>query len=442
VHARTLALVPALAILLTASFVPVLAGTGTPAFANWSVPGNLAQDAGEPSIGVDPATDIAYFQAFTNTYAVHFNAAGTPTWTDVTAPTSLINLDPILFTDRATHRTFAGGLGPECSLMQYTDTSGQLWVPMGNACPFPASDHPSIGGGPWHNPPPIGSGIVYANGVYLCQQSGQDVCVTSMDGGITFGLPVSIQGCSSFHGHIKVSADGTVYVPSAYCGSHQGGFASTTNGASYVAYTIPGSNVQSNGGGFDPSVATTPDNTVYESWTQGSNNHPMVARSTTHGATWDRVTDLALTTSPNMVAGTFVAATAGDNGRVAVAYLASVDGNSANPYTGNFHGTWDLYVSYTYDAGQTWTTVKATSDPVQRGCIYDVVSSPSCHRNLLDFMDATVDAEGRVLVAYADGCTSSTCIAAGGSEASSNNDLGTIARQVVGTGLYAAFDGP
>ncbi len=63
-----------------------------------------------------------------------------------------------------------------------------------------------------------------------------------------------------------------------------------------------------------------------------------------------------------------------------------------------------LYVAYTYDGGQTWTTVDATpGNPIQRGCIWNGGGSNAC-RNLLDFNDASIDKQGRVLVAYTDGC--------------------------------------
>jgi hypothetical protein len=48
--------------------------------------------------------------------------------------------------------------------------------------------------------------------------------------------------------------------------------------------------------------------------------------------------------------------------------------------------------------------VNATpGDPVQRGCIWSGGGSNAC-RNLLDFNDAQIDKQGRVLVAYTDGC--------------------------------------
>ncbi|MEA3198615.1 MAG: hypothetical protein QOE90_43 [Thermoplasmata archaeon] len=433
---RRVLIVPILAVLLLAALpAATQAGGSTPAFSTYAAPSSLgnSNNAGEPSIGVDPATDSAFFQAFASTYKINFPAGGSPTWQDVTAPQSVFNLDPILVTDRATGRTYAGGIGPACSLLQYTDDDGALWVQEGNACALPAFDHESIGVGPWHGTAPLGA--LSNRAVYYCAQDGTDECSTSMDGGLTFGAPVSIPLCQSFHGHVKVSADGTAYVPSAYCGSRQGGFSTNQNGKTWLSYTIPGSRTSPTGGGFDPSVATTPDNTLYEAWADGVDQHPWVGRSTTHGATWDRLTDLASTVSPAITASTFQAVVAGNDGSVAVAFLGSTTG-TGSPFAAGYHGVWDLYVSFSYDGGLTWSTVKATSDPVQRGCIYDVSpSSGSCHRNLLDFMDASVTAGGAVVVAFADGCVSS-CLTTTTNDDQWSDAYATIAVQTGGTGLF------
>ena len=67
-------------------------------------------------------------------------------------------------------------------------------------------------------------------------------------------------------------------------------------------------------------------------------------------------------------------------------------------------GVWHLYVAHTYDGGASWITVNATpNDPLQRGGIH-LGGGSEIHRNLLDFFDADVDAQGRMVVGYADGC--------------------------------------
>ena len=136
----------------------------------------------------------------------------------------------------------------------------------------------------------------------------------------------------------------------------------------------------------------------------------------------------------------FPAAIAGDAGRAAVAFLGTPYGAGGafadNP---DWAGVWHLYVSTTYDGGSTWTTVDATpNDPVQRGtiCGGGTLGCGNGTRNLLDFIDATVDKQGRVLVGFADGCLDS-CIAA---PPNSFSSVATIARQVNGRGLFAKYD--
>jgi hypothetical protein len=412
------------------------ASLAAPVFTNLTAPSSLgnANNAGEPSLGVNGGSGALMYQSYASTYKIVVNpATGAASWSDVTPPTSNFNIDPILATDRGTGRTFAGGLAGECSALSYSDNDGGSWTQMGNACAG-VVDHESIGSGPWKGAAPLGA--TYSRAVYYCAQNGNDACATSSNGGLTFGAPALVGGaCGSLHGHVKVGPNGTAYLPNAHCGGVAGGAITTNNGSSWGSYTIPGSTEPANG--FDPSVTVTPDNTVYEAWQQG-NNHPYVARSTSSGSSWDRVTDLSTTYNPPIVNSTFQAATSGDNGRVAVAYLGST--TPGDPFSNAWHGVWDLYVSTSYDAGLTWTTVKASNDPVQRGWMCAGGTSCGSGRNLLDFMDANTTKDGRVVVGYADGCIGA-CAAASGTEAQSSSAYATVAYQSDGKNLYAANDG-
>jgi len=142
---------------------------------------------------------------------------------------------------------------------------------------------------------------------------------------------------------------------------------------------------------------------------------------------------------------------AGDDDRAAFAWLGTkaIGDDQHNGFVGpdGNPAVWHLYVSMTYDGGQTWTTVDTTpNDPVQRGCVdlqgtsnKTVTDNNICsQRNLLDFNDITVDTQGRVLVAYADGCTG-TCVT--DPTALSTGATGTVMRLTTGKGLYAAYDG-
>jgi hypothetical protein len=410
------------------------AAAGTQTFASYAAPSGLsgATNAGEPSLGVNGSTGAMMYQSGTSTFKLVVNAAGTGTWTDVTPTQSVLNIDPILATDRVTGRTFAGGLAGECSALAYSDNDGGSWTQQGNACTGTV-DHETIGSGPWKGSAPLGS--TYSRAVYYCAQNGSDACSTSGNGGLTFGAPAIVGGaCGSLHGHVKVSLDGTAYLPNSHCGGLAGGGITTNNGSSWSSYTIPGSSEPVNG--FDPSVATTPDNTVYEAW-QGANNHPMVAVSKTHGSTWTTPVDLGAGVSPAILTSTFQAVTAGDNGRAAVSYLGSTTGG--DPFAQGWPGVWDLYVSFTYDGGATWQTVKASADPVQRGWMCASGTTCGTGRNLLDFMDANLTKDGRVVVGYADGCIGA-CATASGTEAQSTSAYATVAYQTSGKGLLAAFD--
>ena len=119
---------------------------------------------------------------------------------------------------------------------------------------------------------------------------------------------------------------------------------------------------------------------------------------------------------------------AGSANRAAVAFLGTpatggLQGNS-------FRGVWHLYVATTYDGGASWTTVDATpNDPMQRGCIWQGGGANLC-RNLLDFNDAVIDREGRLLIGYADGCSGAECAQANNSAVgNSYTALAAIARQ-------------
>ena len=428
-------------------------GNGTPGFVNSAAPatqpdGTFFQsaNAGEPSIGVDWKTGAAMYMAGTDTYRLTFDNTASPpavSWADVSSPYSIFNLDPILATDHETGTTFAGGDNGACAVMSRTTTDGgyfdtNAWTPS-TPCPFTA-DHPTVGTGPFAGTPPVNATAPFVT--YFCQQTDLDHCSHSVDGGVTWSPSVPTTACAGLHGHVKVSADGTAYLPSVNCVDADGNLVvgamtSTDNGTTWGGYGIAGATEPSRG--FDPSIATTPDNTVYETWSRAGDYHPVVTWSHDHGATWATPVDLATTVSPALRAATFEAAVGGDDGRVAIAYLGTSSGTDGlTPFDAGYDGVWYLYVSYTYDGGQTWQTVQATPEPVQRGQIDDGGTTASGQRNLLDFIDANVTKDGRVVVAYADGCLG-PCNASG-TPADSNGAWATVAYQSVGQGLFSAYD--
>src|SRR5205814_2108546 len=442
----------------------------------------LGNGAGEPSIGVAlPSTDFpqgrAMYQSGTQLLRVTFNDSVSPaqaTWENKSAPNATGSLDPILFTDRQTGRTFTSQLAGACSKAAYTDTAspfndGDTWVPS-QGCGVPAGiDHQTFGGGPLHAP--LTTGAAYTNGVYYCSQYGTQAasCALSLDGGLTFGpaIPIFTVSCFGIHGHVKVAPDGTVYVPDSDCSSAGaqtiGNFPTATSRQALVfsedngltwsqPQLIPDSNPAP--GIVDPSIGIGSKGTIYYGYAN-SNGAPSIVvghlDKVNHKIVWSPSQDVG--TPYGIKNATFPAVVAGDDDRAAFAFLGTPTGgyyqDPTNPSAATgFQGVWHLYVAFTYNGGQTWTTVDATpNDPVQRGSICNsgtvICSHQPDDRNLLDFIDATIDHFGRVEVAYADGCISQACIQAGPDDFTKNDYVrkATIARLTTGKGLFAEFDG-
>jgi hypothetical protein len=270
--------------------------------------------------------------------------------------------------------------------------------------------------------------------------------------------------CFGLHGHVKVAPDGTVYVPDKGCGApeclittstagpncHPGFAVSTTNGATWTVHTISDGHLRLYDTG-DPSIGIGSGGTMYFGYAD-RDGHPKIAVCTAQGATCSASVDVG--TAYNVVNTEMAEVVAGDDNRAAFAFLGST--TPGDDQQNSFVGTWHLYIATTYDGGQHWTTTDATPDhPIQRGCIEFNASCPSSRgsddqRNLLDFNDVTIDREGRVLVAYTDGCQPDPAPPQGHgpclTDATRLSGLATeiegpaIARQSCGLSLLAAFD--
>ena len=220
-------------------------------------------------------------------------------------------------------------------------------------------------------------------------------------------------------------------MPNKGCGANQAVAVSEDNGATWTVRRCPARTP----GDSDPSVGIGTNGTVYFGY-QDADGHARVAASHDHGKTWADGQDVGAQLGVKNVV--FPAMVAGDDDRAAFAFLGTHDRRQLPgrrqlprrlaPLRRHDHTT----------AARRWKTVDATpNDPVQRGSICTGGTTCGNDRNLLDFMDVTVDAQGRVLVGYADGCTGA-CAAPGGAQ---NFDaLATIARQTAGPRLFAAFD--
>lgn len=471
---------------------PVPSGPGVPRYQTYYPPTGVADDAGEPSLGINwkseethtnnRASDGAVNPAIPNggtsnyyggflTYMLRarFDDCSSPATVDwQEKPVTLPALpraagDPILFTDHETGRTFVSqllGLTPGGSTMEYTDDDGETFNPSEGGAPS-GVDHQTIGGGPFHDPVPTGVNPLYPNAVYYASQSiAEASSQLSVDGGITFPVQTPMftaAQCAGLHGHLKVGPDGTAFVPDKACVATGSGVPLLTGGAAAVVVSedngvtwtqrpIPG---EVTTGNDDPSVGVSicrpndlscdkalRSNTIYLGYQADTPTgaHPKIAVSHDKGVTWEHITDVgALPGGPVINNMAFPEVVVGDPDRAAFAFFGTPTAgtNSDQP---EFPGDWYLYIATTYDGGVTWSVINASpNDPIQH--LSGICGDGTC-RNLLDFFDIQVDKEGRILVGGEDGCIGG-CVNGG---PNSFTAKAFITRQSGGQRLFANFD--
>jgi hypothetical protein len=466
-----------------------------------------ADNAGEPSLGVDwnpnvaalkngpnaPTAGpplgnrinlntggVAFFTSGPNEWRVNFDDCSSPAvnlWEDVSAPfdQQFVLSDPIGFVDHYSSvplgltypephtpgRVFAidllGGQGDSAGAYSDMDGNTNSWLPGGTGGPGQGPDHETLGGGPYSGTPPATASYPASgpkNAIYYCSQNivAEAQCSRSDDGGQTFGPGIPIYNptvCTGgIHGHVKVAPDGTVYVPNSSCGTlgNTGAAVSTDNGLTWTERNVPGStSTQDPSLGIGQNNVGRPSgqvsNTIYLGYADGD-GHARIAYSGDRGATWSTPADVGQ--AFGVTHSVFPVVVAGDDNRAAFAFLGTgpaitVGAGTCDPYgaTLNCGNIWHLYIATTYDGGANWITIDATpNDPVQTGTVCLQGTTCAGGRNLLDFNDFAIDAQGRGLVGYADGCVNCTNAFQGQSGASH----GTVTRQSGGRRLFAAFD--
>jgi hypothetical protein len=431
-------------------------------------PGSTAEATqGEFNIGFDPHTGRIMVMNIGPIWRLTPPELLTPSkpeccealWEDKSATVTNTGLDPILWTDQKSGRTFASNSTAGANAVYaFTDAAapfndGDKWVPFSPSPPSFSDDHETIGSGPYPlvagMPNPLATAANQGEAVYYCGQTfpvGSAECQRSDNLGVSYGPGVPVyngttSACHGLHGHVHVAPDGTVWLPVNHCGGAQGGALSTTSGATWQEFTVTGSASQQQGA--DPSIGIDSDSTVYYAYVNNEpvpagnppEGHAHVKVSHDHGATW--INDFDLGASHGIKNAVEIEAVGGSSGRAAVGFLGT---NVNGDYQANsFPGNWYAFIATTYDGGQTWTTVNATpKDPVQSRTGVWQAGGGHLDRNLLDFNEITVDDKGRVLYGYSDGCVTSDCIAG-----AAPNDFGAkmrVARQSGGKSIFASFD--
>ena len=418
---------------------------------------DVGEEGAEPSIGITSSGCI-FFIAFEK---VMRSCDFGQSWEEVTGPEcSFTTSDPYGWVDPVTDRIFNVQMqGLETSWICWSDDDGESWL--GNphdSGTTPLNDHIKLATGPWTS---SGYGIggslsqsFYDQAVYYCYKKGIGIfCFTSFDGGATFEAGGQIFGLATsnggLHGAITSAPDGTVYVTPRV--ETPTVIVSKDNGLSWDEHSM-GEDVGTPYPRKNSEVATDTQSNAYHIWTGGDEGVYM-SRSIDSGETWEQT---SIRISPKeVISTTFPQVDAGDPGKIAITYLGcensselgkpDIDGEN---WTGNAHYattnvSYYLYITFSLnalDSSPVFHTVRVSPDPVQIGSI--CLNSGDCrdiggsNRNLLDFNDLHIDREGRVYVAFADGCVDSCAADFNSTAEVSRSRLGSVYYLGSGPSLY------
>ena len=421
---------------------------------------NVGEQGAEPSIGVTSSGCI-FFIAFEKPMR---SCDHGQTWENTADGTqAFFTNDPYGWVDPITDRVFnIHMMGLWTTWIGWSDNDGESWEANPHDSGAPVNDHIKLGSGPWTDEGyGIGGGItssIYETAVYFCYNKLAYIsCYTSYDGGASFEAGGSLVGIATanggLHGAITSAPDGTVYVPPRV--ATPAIIFSKDNGLTWEERTM-GQDVGTPNPRKNGEVATDTESNAYNVWV-GNDQGVYMSRSTDSGESWEQ--ESTRISPVEIISATFPHTSAGDPGRIAITYLGSENADAlgqpnidGEPWDGNAHYATTnvshyLYVTYSLNAldeNPIFHTQKISPDPVQVGSI--CLNSGDCrsneggsNRNLLDFNDLHIDLEGRVYIAFADGCTG-TCASGNDTTSSNSRDrLGSVYYLGNGPSLYESI---
>jgi len=323
---------------------------------------------------------------------------------------SPVAADRVLVVDRTTGRVFVDDTTLACTVLSWSDDLGQTWTVNPAACGGGVTDHPKVAVGPRKvlaDP----TGRLYPNVVYVCANSlSHTPCSTSVDGGTIFGPAVPagavepatgrVTPTCAFQGVPVAAPDGTLYQPHGQCGAFVD--RSADNGLTWERHVVADGEGASSGD--TPDLAVAPDGSVWFFWT-GADWQPHLARSTDGGRTWS--SPIALT-GAGLRSTLFPVIAAGADGRIGLAFYGTPDAASdwkGNPGDAPDGVRWYLYAAVLdgrHPPAEPLLPTRITPDPVQIGCLSKL---GRCARfNIADYIDAEMSPDGRLHIAYVDGC--------------------------------------
>ncbi|HVL87586.1 MAG TPA: sialidase family protein [Candidatus Thermoplasmatota archaeon] len=403
----------------------------------------LATGSSDPYVWIDPVTD----RVFQINQGLPFGGRGPV-------------LPPMPPESPVTYTNIANALF--CAHIAWSDDKGATWLANPVNCGLvPGVDHIKVASGPWTDAfrtlrgnPSYPTAVyfaynkAFATGVGVRNGPSPDDAIPSLggwmtvsfDGGVAFPLARQMFGptcAGGLHGDIAVGPAGELYVPARNCPAPLVA-RSFDNGLSWSTAMV-GEDVGVPEQQKNPAMAVDAEGNVYLAWV-AKDNRLHLSMSRDRGETWS---DTVVASPPSVGSAIWPAMVAGDAGRIAIAYVGTED-SEAGPWEVANETRWHLYVTTTTDAlseNPTFATIRAThdADPVQRGTL--CVQSNKCkdgNRNLLDFIGIAKDSQGRVYVAFADGCVTPQCLRPDATPLDSRSREGTLFVQQSGPSLLAA----
>lgn len=342
--------------------------------------------------------------------------------------------DPMLWVDPDTDRVYTVHMqGTFCVFLAWSDDEGATWTERPYGCGTPLLDHPKVMTAPY-GPASLASlsNPAYPNVLYLCINKYVSVlvgfpdgmgtwCAVSLDGGASFAydrqIAPGIENCASINGHPAAFPDGTVVVPlgsnfNSACPRGLTLVVTEDNGLTWTRREVPKQLVESQVE-IDPDVTITPDGVAYVFFRDGDQMGYLL-RSRDKFQTFEGPWRVA---PEDQTVNAFTVATSGSDGRLSLAYLGTKTPQVTDVEPSNVTGgtIWHLYTATILnglDDEPLFYTQQVTpeEDPVQVGCIwfYGGGGGGAGCRNLLDFIDSVHDEDGRVAIAFTDGCTPRT----------------------------------
>jgi hypothetical protein len=333
------------------------------------------------------------------------------TWEDVTGSVGPVSVppetgDPYVYVDEDTDRLYnLDMIGLNCNWVRFSDDQGDSWTsnPLGCGQP-PVLDHPTIFAGE----PTTLETTLYENVVYLCvNRVGDSACATSLDGGLTFspfqtvypGTNAQGEVCGGLHAHGTTAPDGTVYLPKGQCGTPQVAI-SEDNGLTWETATI---SEDVDVAGHEVAFATDDKGNAYALWIN-PNLDPYLAVSTDGGHTWNDPIPVA---PPDVSTTSHPTIDAVGNGSIAMAYV----GTETDADYGDMpdDATWNGYITTIRSATAedpriATTTANDPDNPIGKGVCGGTRCRAPNDAGIGDFIDVTIDDDGRPWAAFVDVC--------------------------------------